>query len=55
MGASPLFVRMADVGPFASAFWRTALALPFLAFWARDERGTAAARAAPTAASGSPA
>lgn len=39
MGASPLFVRMADVGPFASAFWRTALALPFLAFWALTERG----------------
>lgn len=40
MGASPLFVRMADVGPFASAFWRTALALPFLALWALTERGT---------------
>jgi drug/metabolite transporter (DMT)-like permease len=37
MGASPLFVRMADVGPFASAFWRTALALPFLALWAATE------------------
>ncbi len=34
MGASPLFVRLADVGPYASAFWRTALALPFLAVWA---------------------
>jgi drug/metabolite transporter (DMT)-like permease len=39
MGASPLFVRMADVGPFASAFWRTALALPLLALWALTERG----------------
>ena len=37
MGVSPLFVRMADVGPFASAFWRTALALPFLALWALTE------------------
>jgi drug/metabolite transporter (DMT)-like permease len=37
MGASPVFVRMADVGPFASAFWRTALALPFLALWAATE------------------
>src|SRR5690606_20865635 len=37
MGASPLFVRGADVGPFASAFWRTALALPFLAIWAAME------------------
>ena len=28
---SPIFVRLADVGPVASAFWRTALAVPFLA------------------------
>ena len=34
MGASPVFVRMADVGPFASAFWRAALALPALWLWA---------------------
>jgi drug/metabolite transporter (DMT)-like permease len=39
MGASPLFVRWADVGPYASAFWRTVLALPFLWAWARLERG----------------
>src|SRR5690606_19370456 len=45
MGASPLFVRMADVGPFASAFWRTALALPFLALWALTERGNLRPRA----------
>jgi drug/metabolite transporter (DMT)-like permease len=45
MGASPIFVRMADVGPFASAFWRTALALPFLAVWAATERGAVPARA----------
>lgn len=37
MGASPLFVRWADVGPYASAFWRTFLALPFLWAWARFE------------------
>ncbi len=37
MGASPIFVRLADVGPYASAFWRTALALPFLWAWARLE------------------
>jgi drug/metabolite transporter (DMT)-like permease len=37
MGASPIFVRLADVGPFASAFWRCALALPFLALWAWTE------------------
>lgn len=35
MGASVLFVRLADVGPFASAFWRVALALPFLWAWFR--------------------
>lgn len=34
MGASPLFVRLSEVGPFASAFWRVALALPVLAAWA---------------------
>jgi drug/metabolite transporter (DMT)-like permease len=28
---------MADVGPYASAFWRTFLALPFLWAWARIE------------------
>ncbi len=37
MGASPIFVRLADVGPYASAFWRCALALPFLALWAISE------------------
>ena len=35
MGASPIFVRWADVGPFASAFWRVALALPALYLWMR--------------------
>lgn len=35
MGASPIFVRLADVGPYASAFWRTSLALPFLWIWMR--------------------
>ena len=38
MGASPIFVRHADVGPFASAFWRVALALPVLVVWAAIER-----------------
>jgi drug/metabolite transporter (DMT)-like permease len=37
MGASPIFVRLAEVGPYASAFWRTFLALPFLFAWARVE------------------
>lgn len=41
MGASPIFVRLADVGPYASAFWRCFLALPFLAIWALSEpKGT---------------
>ncbi len=35
MGASPIFVRLADVGPFTSAFWRVALALPLLYAWMR--------------------
>ena len=46
MGISPIFVRYAaaaEVGPFASAFWRVALALPVLYAWMRlDERGRAA-------------
>lgn len=39
MGASPIFVRFAsaDVGPFASAFWRVALSLPVLYVWMRIE------------------
>jgi drug/metabolite transporter (DMT)-like permease len=39
MGASPIFVRLVsnEVGPFASAFWRMALALPFLAIWLQWE------------------
>lgn len=39
MGASVLFVRWADVGPYASAFWRVFLALPFLWGWMRIENG----------------
>jgi drug/metabolite transporter (DMT)-like permease len=40
MGVSPIFVRVADVGPFTSAFWRVALALPVLCAWMRiSERG----------------
>ena len=45
MGISPIFVRLADVGPFTSAFWRVALALPALYAWMRlSERGAGAAR-----------
>lgn len=45
MGISPIFVRYAnaDVGPFASAFWRVALSLPVLYAWVRvEERGSRA-------------
>ncbi|GLK57320.1 drug/metabolite transporter (DMT)-like permease [Methylopila capsulata] len=42
MGASPILVRLADVGPFASAFWRVATALPLLWAWSRlEQRGDA--------------
>jgi drug/metabolite transporter (DMT)-like permease len=45
MGASVLFVRWADVGPYASAFWRVFLALPFLFVWMRlENRGARAPR-----------
>jgi drug/metabolite transporter (DMT)-like permease len=46
MGISPIFVRFAaaDVGPFASAFWRVALALPVLYAWVRVEEAKAPAR-----------
>lgn len=30
LALGPIFVRMADVGPVAAAFWRLAIALPFL-------------------------
>lgn len=40
LGVSPVFVRLADVGPFASAFWRTFLALPVLWLWMTvEDRG----------------
>ncbi|ACL60792.1 DMT family transporter [Methylobacterium nodulans] len=39
MGVSPVLVRLVspEVGPFASAFWRVALALPALYGWMRVE------------------
>jgi drug/metabolite transporter (DMT)-like permease len=41
MGVSPIFVRLAETGPFTSAFWRVTLALPVLFAWMRiSERGT---------------
>lgn len=38
MAISPVFVRNAEVGPFASAFWRVFTALPLLVLWAGIER-----------------
>ena len=37
MGISPTFVRIADVGPLASAFWRVGAALPVLWLWSAME------------------
>ncbi|WP_406854768.1 DMT family transporter [Alsobacter sp. KACC 23698] len=51
MGISPIFVRLAQdagVGPFASAFWRVALALPVLYAWARLEERAAGSGGRPT-------
>jgi drug/metabolite transporter (DMT)-like permease len=41
MGISPIFVRLADVGPFASAFFRVFLALPVLYAWMLAEEAHA--------------
>ena len=42
MGVSPIFVRLADVDPFTSAFWRVTLALPLLYAWMRVADGSEA-------------
>ena len=50
MAVSPTFVRLADVGPFTSAFWRVFLALPVLWAWMTiAERGQAEPRPRPFA------
>ena len=38
---APIFVRLSEVGPVATAFWRMFLALPLLALWAaaQERRG----------------
>ena len=47
MSISPILVRLADVGPFSSAFWRVFLALPILWLWMQqEERGGGRIRAA---------
>jgi drug/metabolite transporter (DMT)-like permease len=46
IGSSGIFVRLSQTGPTATAFWRGALALPFLAVWAwLERRHDAASRA----------
>jgi drug/metabolite transporter (DMT)-like permease len=37
IGSSGIFVRLSETGPTATAFWRGALALPFLTVWAWAE------------------
>jgi drug/metabolite transporter (DMT)-like permease len=41
MGISPIFVRMSEVGPFESAFYRVFIALPVLYGWMRMEEARA--------------
>jgi len=38
IGTSALFVKVSEAGPVATAFWRVALALPFLWLWAALEQ-----------------
>jgi drug/metabolite transporter (DMT)-like permease len=38
IAASPLFVKVSEAGPVATAFWRVALALPVLWAWSAMER-----------------
>jgi drug/metabolite transporter (DMT)-like permease len=45
VGASPIFVRLSELGPMATAFYRPFLAIPVLALWmAVDGRNDAVAR-----------
>ena len=44
IATSALFVKVSETGPVATAFWRIALALPFLWAWATfEQRGALAA------------
>ena len=42
IGSSGIFVRLSETGPTATAFWRGAIALPFLFVWVVLERGRGA-------------
>ncbi len=39
IGASPIFVRLSELGPMATAFYRPFLAIPVLALWMALDRG----------------
>jgi len=52
IGCAPLLVRLADVGPVASAFWRMALAAPVLWLVARRFEATPAAAGTTATAGG---
>ena len=47
IGTSAVLVKLTEVGPVSSAFWRVALALPVLWVWARMADPGAPGRAAP--------
>ncbi|MGH8503294.1 MAG: DMT family transporter [Gammaproteobacteria bacterium] len=49
IGLAPIFVRLADVGPTAAAFWRVALAAPvlFVLWWPRRARHAASSARLP--------
>jgi drug/metabolite transporter (DMT)-like permease len=42
IGSSAIWVRVSETGPVATAFWRVALAVPFLSLWAMSARQPAA-------------
>lgn len=45
IGASPVLVRLSELGPMATAFYRPFLAIPALALWmAAEQRGASAVR-----------
>lgn len=44
IGFSPIFVRLSESGPTATAFWRLALALPALWLWMRRDSTASTAR-----------
>lgn len=48
IGCSPIFVRLSEVGPLTTAFWRVALALIPLAIWSGATSGRGQAVAKPT-------